>query len=149
MQGIDHLDFRPDKFGNQDIVGMVSAEDEVVPALNKLIIGGIPDKKDLWPDALSEYHRHRDHLSTIGPVVLYKGRAVLPASLRKKRWRCSTRLTKESPAWSAEQDQLCSGPACRKTSSGPDKPAHPVTRTFPHSPLPHPNHSHNPHIPLR
>ena len=26
FQGIDHLDFRPDKFGNQDIVGMVSAQ---------------------------------------------------------------------------------------------------------------------------
>ena len=26
LQGIDHLDFRPDKFGNQDIVGMVSAQ---------------------------------------------------------------------------------------------------------------------------
>ena len=34
MQGIDHLDFRPDKFGNQDIVGMVSAEDEVVAFSN-------------------------------------------------------------------------------------------------------------------
>ena len=33
-QGIDHLDFRPDKFGNQDIVGMVSAEDEVVAFSN-------------------------------------------------------------------------------------------------------------------
>ena len=32
-QGIDHLDFRPDKFGNQDIVGMVSAEEEVRPYL--------------------------------------------------------------------------------------------------------------------
>ena len=30
MQGIDHLDFRPDKFGNQDIVGMVSAQEELV-----------------------------------------------------------------------------------------------------------------------
>ena len=26
FEGIDHLDFRPDKFGNQDIVGMVSAQ---------------------------------------------------------------------------------------------------------------------------
>ena len=33
-QGIDHLDFRPDKFGNQDIVGMVSAEEEVRPYLH-------------------------------------------------------------------------------------------------------------------
>ena len=34
MQGIDHLDFRPDKFGNQDIVGMVSAQEEVVSFTN-------------------------------------------------------------------------------------------------------------------
>ena len=34
MQGIDHLDFRPDKFGNQDIVGMVSAQEEVVSFSN-------------------------------------------------------------------------------------------------------------------
>ena len=36
FQGIDHLDFRPDKFGNQDIVGMVSAEDEVVAFSNTI-----------------------------------------------------------------------------------------------------------------
>ena len=33
-QGIDHLDFRPDKFGNQDIVGMVSAQ---VPNIEYMI----------------------------------------------------------------------------------------------------------------
>ena len=36
IQGIDHLDFRPDKFGNQDIVGMVSAEEEVVAFSNTI-----------------------------------------------------------------------------------------------------------------
>ena len=36
IQGIDHLDFRPDKFGHQDIVGMVSAEEEVVAFSNTI-----------------------------------------------------------------------------------------------------------------
>ncbi len=31
MQGIDHLEFQKDMFGNQDIVGMVSTEEELVP----------------------------------------------------------------------------------------------------------------------
>lgn len=36
FEGIDHLEFRPDKFGNQDIVGMVSAEEEVVSFSNTI-----------------------------------------------------------------------------------------------------------------
>jgi dynein heavy chain len=30
LQGIDHLQFEKDMFGNQDIVGMVSKEEELV-----------------------------------------------------------------------------------------------------------------------
>jgi hypothetical protein len=60
-----------------------SAKDEVILALNELITAGTPDERALWPDELAEYYRHRDHLSTIGPVVLFKDRAVLPVNLRK------------------------------------------------------------------
>ena len=48
MQGIDHLDFRPDKFGNQDIVGMVSAEDEVVAFSNVIYPIDAKVKKNYW-----------------------------------------------------------------------------------------------------
>ena len=61
-----------------------SANDEKIAALNRLISDGSPSERTLWPKELEQYHRHRDHLSTVGPVVLYKDRAVLPVSLRKK-----------------------------------------------------------------
>ena len=61
-----------------------SANDEKMSDLNKFIRDGTPSERALWPAELEEYHRHRDHLSTVGPVVLYKDRAVLPASLHKK-----------------------------------------------------------------
>ena len=38
----------------------------------------------MWPPELLEYHRHRDHLTTVGPVVLYKDRAIIPAGLRRE-----------------------------------------------------------------
>ena len=61
-----------------------SANDEKIAALNRLISNGSPSERTLWPKELEQYHRHRDHLSTVGPVVLYKDRAVLPVSLHKK-----------------------------------------------------------------
>ena len=100
--------FNPSPISWQDVED-ASAKDETTLTLNRLIMAGTPNKRDRWPESLAEYHRHRDHLSTIGPVVLYKGRAVLPASLRKEALKCSTQHTKESQAWSAEQHKPCSG----------------------------------------
>ena len=61
-----------------------SAADPLMIALKNLLIGGLPDEKNVWPPELQQYHRHRDHLSTAGPVVLYKGRAVIPSSLHRE-----------------------------------------------------------------
>ena len=61
-----------------------SAADPLMKALKNLLIGGLPDEKNVWPPELQQYHRHRDHLSTAGPVVLYKGRAVIPSSLHRE-----------------------------------------------------------------
>ena len=36
FEGIDHLMFRPDKFGNQDVVGMVSSDGEEVALSNTI-----------------------------------------------------------------------------------------------------------------
>ena len=36
FEGIDHLIFRPDKFGNQDVVGMASADGEEVSLTNTI-----------------------------------------------------------------------------------------------------------------
>ena len=61
-----------------------SANDEKIAALNKLISDESSSERTLWPKELEDYYRYCDHFSTVGPVVLYKDRAVLPVSLRKK-----------------------------------------------------------------
>ena len=61
-----------------------SANDEKIAALNKLISDEPSSERTLWPKELEDYYRYCDHFSTVGPVVLYKDRAVLPVGLRKK-----------------------------------------------------------------
>ena len=61
-----------------------SAADHLTTALKNLVTAGNPGDKSVWPPELQEYHRYRDFLSTSGPVVLYKGRAIIPASLRRE-----------------------------------------------------------------
>ena len=61
-----------------------SAADSLITALRNLVTAGAPDDKLTWPPELHEYHRHREYLSTAGPVVLYKGRAIIPASMRRE-----------------------------------------------------------------
>ena len=63
-------------------VEQASAADPVITGLTNLVSSGTPEDEKVWPQELKEYHRHRDHLSTAGPVLLYKGRAVIPQSLR-------------------------------------------------------------------
>ena len=38
---------------------------------------------DSWPIDLQEYKRHKNNMSSVDRVVIYKGRAVVPASLRQ------------------------------------------------------------------
>ena len=50
--------------------------------LISLIVSGIPTDKDLMPGNLLEFHRFRDDLYTVDGVIIYKGRIVVPPSLR-------------------------------------------------------------------
>ena len=64
-------------------VEKASEVDKTTTALRNLVVAGTPADRSLWPAELQDYHRHKDHLTTVGPVVLYKARAVVPAGLRK------------------------------------------------------------------
>ena len=59
-----------------------SAKDTQLAQLVNLIQRGMPENKEDWPQDISEFHRHRDQLSVTGPAVLYRGRVVVPRSLR-------------------------------------------------------------------
>ena len=65
-------------------VEQASVTDPTMTGLKHLVMAGMPDDKEVWPLELLEYHRHRDHLSSVGPVILYKGRAVIPGNLREQ-----------------------------------------------------------------
>ena len=123
-----------------------SANDEKIAALNKLISDEPSSERTLWPKELEDYYRYRDHLSTVGPVVLYKDRAVLPVGLRKKALKVlhsahqgvTSMVSRAVPAvfWPCMQEdivrarQLCS--SCDHNS--PSQPAAPP------KPLPTPSY---------
>ena len=60
------------------------ASDTITIAPKNLITLRPPANKSLWPPELAEYHCHRNLLSVLGPVVLYKDRAIIPTTLRKE-----------------------------------------------------------------
>ena len=59
-----------------------SAQDPIMVTLVEMISKGMPDSKDVWPETAREYFRVRSELSTIGPVVLYGERVIIPPSLQ-------------------------------------------------------------------
>ena len=59
-----------------------SAQDTVITTLVDIINKGTPDSRDSWPETTKEYFRVRSELSTIGPVVLYGERVIIPSSLQ-------------------------------------------------------------------
>ena len=52
--------------------------------LTNLIQEGAPDDISAWPVNLKIYHRFRNELTTIGGVILYKARVLIPVMLRKE-----------------------------------------------------------------
>ena len=61
-----------------------SAEDKAIPALVQMINEGISEDRERWPENTREFYRVRSELSTIGPVVLYGERVVIPSSLQSE-----------------------------------------------------------------
>ena len=67
-----------------DKVEHACMSDEHMLRLTNLIQEGVPDDIRAWPPALKCYYRLRNDLATIGCVVLYKNRILIPASLRRE-----------------------------------------------------------------
>ena len=61
-----------------------AARDPLLPALAALVRRGLPDEAELWPPELLDYFPHRRHLSLAGDTVVYRSRAVVPATLQAK-----------------------------------------------------------------
>ena len=59
-----------------------SDKDPIISSLVKLITSGTPEDRALWPEGTREYHKLRSELSTTGPVVLFRERVIMPASLQ-------------------------------------------------------------------
>ena len=59
-----------------------SGRDSTVSLLAKMITAGLPEEKNQWPAQVEQYYWARDNLTTVGPVVLYKDRIIVPTSLQ-------------------------------------------------------------------
>ena len=123
------------------------ASDSDSTALRNLVVAGTLTDKSLRPPELLEYHRHRDHLTTAGPVVLYKDRAVVPAGLRREVLQVlhsthqgvTSMVSRATTAvfWPCMQEditrtrQVCTG-CDANTPSQPVAPPHPLaTPSYP------------------
>ena len=51
-------------------------------SLLSIIEEGMPDHRSQLPPPLRDYHQFREHLYSVDGVVIYKGRIVIPPSLR-------------------------------------------------------------------
>lgn len=64
-------------------VRVATSSDENMATLVNSIEAGIPELRHELPESLQEYHQFRDHLYTVDGVIIYKGRVVIPPSLRQ------------------------------------------------------------------
>ena len=65
-----------------DDVKVATNSDDSMTKLLNIIEDGFPTSRDDLPPELREFHRFREHLSSIDGVILYKDRIVIPRSLR-------------------------------------------------------------------
>ena len=64
-------------------VRVSTSSDENLQNLLNIIESGFPKKRDALPPPLREFHRFREHLSTVDGVIMYKDRIMIPRSLRQ------------------------------------------------------------------
>ena len=72
----------PSPISWQEVREAVS-KDKLMHMLSDQISNGFPPDKKLLRLELREYYQHRDHLSQVDGVPLYKGRVIIPECLRK------------------------------------------------------------------
>ena len=63
------------------LVGTVGTDQEL-KKLHSLVTSGAPEEWTEWPEEIKKYYSGREYLDTIGGVVTYKGRLVVPKQLR-------------------------------------------------------------------
>ena len=127
-------------------VEAAAAKDPEMIALASLLQAGAPEDKSSWPENLKTFFQARADLSAQGPVILYKERIVVPASLRSEvldvlhssHGGVSSMVARSSDSvwWPGLQDKIeTRRTICRSCDvSAPSQPAAPA------SPLPSPDY---------
>ena len=59
-----------------------------------IINKAIPDNRESWLENTEEYFRVSSELSTIGPVVFYSEKMIIPTAPRLRLWKCCTLPTR-------------------------------------------------------
>ena len=67
-----------------DKVHKETQEDRVLVKLIEQVEQGFPESQHKMSEELKEYHKHRHNLHVVDGVVCYKGRLIIPTSLRKE-----------------------------------------------------------------
>ena len=122
-----------------------SSRDSTVTLLAEMVRAGLPEEKNQWPAQVEQYYWARDSLTTVGPVVLYRDRIVVPTCLQPQILDhlhsahqgvsgMSARAT-AAVYWPGMQDDIIKKRAACSScnSSTPSQPAPPPT------PLPQPS----------
>ena len=67
-----------------ELVKQKSSEDTQLQSLLQLMQSGLPEDSSQWPPELRSFFPAKAHLSAQAPVILYKERVIIPASLRSE-----------------------------------------------------------------
>ena len=58
-----------------------SETDHELKKLHSFVTSGVPEEKAAWPEEIVKYYSGREYLDTVGGVVTYKGKLVVPKEL--------------------------------------------------------------------
>ena len=72
-------------------------------SLLSIIEEGMPDHRSQLPPPFRDYHQFREHLYSVDGVVIYKGRIVIPPSLRPNCLSALHAAHQGVPPWFLEQ----------------------------------------------
>ena len=65
-----------------DRVREATVRDSTLLRLMEMVTEGVTDDKEAWTGELREFYKHRQHLTVVDGVLMYKSRVIIPRCLR-------------------------------------------------------------------
>ena len=116
-----------------DRVREATSSDVDMHTLEEMATDGIPDSKIEMPETIRDYHQYREHITSTGGAILYKGRVIVPPSLRGEVL-CTLHTAHQGKSiMTARAESSVFWPGISPTSVPLEKTANTATRWHPHS----------------